>query len=235
MDKAQIFEQLRMFLADPGGKLWPDEQLNDFLDQALIQYCKDAGCFTGKFNFHPDTMGIYHYPDDYVSYMIGWNERGKEIAPATGETIFDRKKRNAHRTGHPDYIYEDYDSSGCFSVYPVPADNQNVKPIMINGNYGEINNNDYGVFVSAGYGCTASVTSFDFSGTVYYRRVADFSKVKDYMALVCYAAYLAYNTDTDFGNADAAVFWRSRYEKRLSFFSAIEHYNNGKIYTEIYY
>lgn len=235
MDKAQIIEQLRMFLADPAGKLWPDKQLNDFLDQALIQYCKDSGCFTGKFNFHPDVSGVYHYPDDFVSYMIGWNGDGTEIDPATGNTMFNRQSRNALRSGQPDYIYEDHDSAGCFSVYPLPPDNQHVTAIVINGNYGEIHNNNFGVYISAGYGCTASVTSFDFSGMIYYRRVADFQKVKDYMALVCYAAYLAYNTDSDFGNADAALFWRKRYESRLSFFSAIEHYNNGKINTELYY
>lgn len=233
MDKTGYVNKLRLFLADPGAKIWDDVELNTLLDEALKQYCKDSGAFTGSFDFHPDSEGKYHYPEDFADFMIGWNTAGQEITPASARELFMRSQRNANPTGEAEYIFDDRDLYGNFSLYPVPK--QNSQNITITPANGEIFDNSYGVFLTDGYGTTFSVDRFDYAGTVYYRKTGRFEDVKDYMAVICYALYLSYNVDSEFANAELAAYWKNMYKSRLAVFGRVVHNNTGRTVSVNFY
>lgn len=235
MDKNGYLRKFRMFLADPDGKMWDDVELNTILDEALEQYCFDSGAFTGNFDFSPDKNGVYHFPDDYSGFMIGWNSRGEEIERSTAKELFARSMRNANRTGEVQFIYDDVSSSGEFSVYPVPENMQNSAEITITPDYGEITDTAYGVFIDNDYGITLDVGVFDHAGTVYYRKAGTFEEVKDYMSIIFYAMSLAYRADSEFGNAELSDHWLGVYKNRIASFGRILHNNTGKAVSVNFY
>jgi hypothetical protein len=233
MDKQGFVNKLRLFLADPDEKIWDEVELNTLIDEALKQYCKDSGAFTGSFDFYPDKNGKYQYPDDFADFMIGWNIRGQEITPTTARELFMRSYRNSNRTGEAQYIFDDLDSYGAFALYPEPV--QNAQSITITPAYGEIFDSGYGVFLDDSYGTTLTVDSFDYAGTIYYRKLGRFEDVKDYMAVICYALYLAYNADSEFANAEIAAYWRNMYRTRIAVFGRVIHDNTGHTVSGNFY
>jgi hypothetical protein len=235
MDINGFVKKLRMFLADPEGKIWDDVEINTLLNEALKQYCKDSGAFTGSFDFYPDKNGTYHYPDDYADFMIGWNTEDQEITPATARELFVRSCRDVSRTGEPEYIFDDLDSCGSFSLYPVPEAMQNRKDITITPDFGEISDSQYGVFAADAYGTTLSVDVFDFAGTIIYRRTGNFEEVKDYMAVICYALNLAYCADSEFANPELAAYWKNMYRSRIAVFGRVAHENTGRTVSGNFY
>lgn len=235
MDKQGFLKKFRMFLADADGKIWDDVELNTLLDEALKQYCKDSGCFTGSFDFGPDETGVYHYPDDFAKFMIGWNRAGQEITQSTGRELFVRANRDASRAGDAEYIFDDLDSSGNFSLYPVPENMQNRQNITITPDHGEIFDSDYGVFVTDEYGTTLSIDSFSFAGTIYYRKVCGFEDIRDHMAVICYALNLAYKADSEFGSSELAAYWENMYRQRLAVFGRVKHDNTGRVMSGNFY
>jgi hypothetical protein len=228
MDKQGFVNKLRLFLADPEGKIWNNAELDMLLDEALKQYCKDSGAFTGIFDFYPDDDGIYRYPDDYAGFMIGWNSDGKEITQATARELFFRSGKDMSKTGKPEYIFDDFSSYGDFSLYPVPENLQNRINISITPAFGEIIDDDYGVYLNDDYGTTLSVEEFTFTGNIVYRKVGRFEDVKDHMAIIYYALSLAYCADSEFANAELASYWQNMYRSRIAAFSRVKHDNSGR-------
>ncbi len=228
MDKKGYLSKLRFFLADTEGKMWDDTELFTLLDDALRKYCFDSGSFVGQFDFFPDKDGVYHYPDDFCSFMIGWNDDGREILQGTGRELFVRSYRDASRQGKVEYVFDDLDSYGAFSLFPLPADGQNAKTVSIAPDYGEIIGSEYGVYATSDYGLTLSVTAFDHAGTFFYHRMGTFEEVKDYMAVICYALFLAYNADSDFANPDIAAYWKRMYKSRLGATGRVVYHNAGR-------
>lgn len=228
MDKNGYLEKLRLFLADKDKKIWNDDELSILLDEALMQYCIDSGCFTGSFDFGPDDNGVYHYPDDFASFMIGWNAQGAEITPATARELFVRSCRDSKRTGEAEYIYDDLDSYGNYSLYPTPPDLQNRKKFTITPQYGELSDSNYGVYLTEDYGTTLKLEIFDFAGRIFYKKAGKYENVKDYMAIIYYAMSLVYRADSDFANAELSAYWKNIYKTRLSVFGRIKHNNTGR-------
>lgn len=235
MDKAGYLHKLRLFLADPDGKIWDDIELYTLLDESLEKYCIDSGAVIGKFDFFPDRDGIYHYPDDCGKYLIGWNEVGEEIKPATARDLFMRSAYYSVRDGSPGYIYDELGSYGEFSLYPNPALSQDAVSIRLTPFYGEVTDDNYGVYIIDDYGTTLSVDRFEYAGTFYYSKVGDYEDVKDYMAVICYALYLAYNSDSDFANGEMASYWERLYKERLGVFGRVLHNNSGNSTTVNFY
>jgi hypothetical protein len=228
MNKAGYLKKMRLFLADPDGKIWSDTELYTLIDEALKQYCIDAGVFTGSFDLCPDSNGVYHYPDDFGKFLTGWNVQGDEITPSTARELFVRSHNSSDRTGDVRYIYDDLSAYGDFAVYPLPVNMQNIHHITITPEWGEIYNSDYGVFVSDGYGTTENIDAFDYSGTIYYRKKGNCEDVKDYMAVICYALSAAYRADSDLANSDLSQYWKNIYKTRLAKLSRISCDNGGK-------
>lgn len=235
MDKFGFLKKLRMFLADPAGKIWGDDELLMYLEEALYKYCKDAQLFTGSFDFYPDAEGKYHYPDDFVSFMTGWNTRGDEITESSASELFYRKNCDINRTGEVRYIYNDLESYGSFMLYPVPADKQNRHDITLSAFLGEVVDEGFGVFVDEEYGTTLSVDIFNFAGTVFYRKTGTFEDIKDHMSVIYCAMSLAYAADSEFGNSDSAAYWNNVYKKRIAFSGNVIHDNSGRGTAVNYY
>lgn len=235
MNKEEYINKLRMYLADPQGVIWSDTELSAIIDDAFKQYCIDSGMFVGRFDFFPDKNGQYTYPEDYASFVIGWNKKGEEIKAADSITLFDKQRRNLYRSGDAEYIYSDQSETGKFALYPTPGNKQNVKSAEMSSIYGEINGSGYGTYITEEYGITQNVNIFDFAGDFYYNKIGSLKDVKDYMAVIFGAMHIAYNADSDLGNADTALFWKNQYKNRINAFGRIKNQNNGKSRTINFY
>lgn len=225
MDKKQFLDKLRSFIADPQGKIWDDVELYSFLDEALKQYSIDSGAFVGSFDFFPDKNGVYHFPEDFGHFMIGWNNNSQEIFQSCSTA---RKVAFAPVTGQVKYIYDDLVSHGDFSVKPLPADNQNLCDITITPDMGEIFDSEYGVFEDDDYGTTLHVDIFDSAGTVFYSKIGNYEDVKDYMAIIAFALYLASCADSEFVDPARGEFWKNIYKSRLAVWGRVKHNNSGR-------
>lgn len=228
MDKSDFLLKLRRYLADPDGKIFNDLELLDYLEKALQQYSIDTGAFISKFEFHPDALGIYHYPDDFTSFLIGWNKEGKEIVPSTGSELFKRTQNYSLRAGNPQYIYDDRHTNGTYSLYPVPENNQDFSSCVVTPLFGEIIDSDYGVYQTSEYGVTLSVAAFRVEGEIYYRRTGRFEEVKDYQAIIYYAMSLAYLADSEFSDPQKSFFWKQQYDYRVNAYNMIQKDNCGE-------
>jgi hypothetical protein len=80
-----------------------------------------------------------------------------------------------------------------------------------------------------------TVDSFDYAGTIYYRKLGWFEDVKDHMAVICYALYLAYNADSEFANAEIAAYWENMYRSRVAVFGRVVHNNTGHTVSGNFY
>lgn len=225
MNKSDMLDKLRFYLADPKGKIWKDDFLNDILEQSLKQYSIDSQGFVSRFDLHADRNGIYHYPEDYASILIAWNDEGKEISPITARELFHRQDNTYNYNAKPLYIYDDQSSIGDYELYPQSINRE--QDVSIEGFFGEVLYNDYGVFFDENYGVSLTITQFDTIGDMIYCRIGTYEELVDYMSVIYYALYLAYNTDLDFGNPDNAAIWFARYKDRMARFNAIEYHNSG--------
>jgi hypothetical protein len=234
MDIKGFAEKLKMYLADPYGKIWSEDEIYKLLDEALKQYCIDSGLFVGRFDFCPDENGIYHYPDDYAGFMIGWNNDGQEITQSSSIDLFSKNHNNFYKKGNAEYIYDDMSSYGDFKLYP-ENNTQNITYTTTDKQYGEIEDSGYGVFADGAYGVTLSVSLFESAGEIYYHKLANYEDVKDCMAVICYALSLAYNTDADLANAENSNFWKKQYKNRIAVTGRIAYMNTGKNKTYNFY
>lgn len=235
MNKAYFLRKLRLFLADPDGKVWNDTELSRLLDASLEKYCLDSGFSTGVFDFFHDSNGLYYYPEDFGRYLTGWNETGEEILPSTSRELFIRRGMNSNLPGSAQYIYDDLGNHGEFILYPNPAQNQTVTVLRQENFYGEVIDDGFGVYITSDYGTTFDVIKFEYYGTIYYRKICKYEEVKDYMSVISYALHLAYNSDSDFANADMASYWKSIYQSRIGVFSRVLHNNAGRTVMENFY
>lgn len=227
MNKQEFTDKLRLYLADADSKIWQDSELGEFLDEALKQYCTDACVFTGVFKFLPDENGNYFFPSDWLGFKAAWNEKSDTLTPATGRELFYLMQNSSNTAGSAQYIYDDQCDNGGFSLYPKPPDNQNVKSLIADKSFGEVFSGDFGVFLSNDFGTTLSLSSFNYSGEIYYIKLGTFEEITDYMAVIYYALSIAYSTDTELANADTAEFWKRMYRERLNAFSRIVYNNTG--------
>lgn len=228
MQRNDYIKKVRMFLADSQGVIWDDVEINDFLDEGLKQYCIDSGEFVGRFDFYPNNNKSYDYPDDFATFMIGWNKNGTEITQCSATELIQKQNKNIYKIGDIEYIYDDLSTYGEFNLYPDISQIQNVQQINITTPYGEIFDTSYGVFINEDYGTTLSIITFDFAGDIYYHKIGNLEDVKDYMAIIYYVLSLAYNTDSDLANADTAQFWKRQYKNRINAFCRITYQNIGK-------
>jgi hypothetical protein len=235
MDKNGYLHKLRLFLADPDGKIWNDEELYTILEDALTKYCMDTGYFSGCFSFVPDKDGQYSYPDNFVSFMNGWNIAGQVITQTTAKDLFDRSGRNFSVPGNVEYIYDDRSGYGRFMLYPFPGNMQNRKNISVDSYYGEVITDDYGVFADENYGVTTDINIADYAGDICYRKTGQFEDIKDYMAIIYYAMSLAYSADSEFGNSEAASYWLGIYHNRVSVATRVAFSNSGETSAENFF
>ena len=235
MEQNDYLKILRRYLADPEGHIWDDLWLLNLLDEGVKEYSIDSGAFIGSMAFFPDENGSYVYPDDFGGFLIGWNKESRLIQPTTADELFEKKYFSVPCTGDAKYIYDTHVTDGEFSLYPDPAEDQKVERWKFTSQYGEVSDSAYGVFLTEDYGTTLQADSFEYAGDIFYKRIGKYSEIKDYMAVICYALHLAYNSDADFGNAEKSYSWRKQYETRVAVFSSVMLANVGKMKTTTFY
>lgn len=235
MDIQQAIKKLRMFLADPSGLMWNDNELERLINTSLRQYSIDSGLFKGTFDLIPDEDGRYFYPDDFAGLLIAWNKDGAEIEKTTFTELAEYRGYNTNRTGNAVFIYSDISDNGEYKVYPVPANNQNTVEGDLRPVWGVLNNSGFGVADESDWGVTSNVTEYDFAGDCVYMRYASMDEVKDYMAVIYYAMYLAYLADSDFGNTQLAEVYRYRYHSRVNALDNVTVGNAGTVVNSKFY
>ena len=235
MDINQATDKLRLYLADPLQKIWQELELHKLLEEAVKQYSIDTCAFTGTFDLIPDEDGNYLYPDDFIGFVIGWNDHGREILPTSSFELFSVRRKSADAVGDVKYIFADSASDGVYAVHPLPADNQNAVSVTLTPFWGEVFTDSFGVFDIDGFGTTLSVTEYTFAGDCVYYRHAAIDEIQDYMALIYYAMYLAYSNMSDLSGADKAEAFLQRYKYRVDAFNKVHYSERGVANKSQYY
>lgn len=235
MDIVQAVAKLRLFLADAHSRIWQDDELSDFITQALQQYSIDCNIVSGTFDLIPDKNGKYFYPDNFAAFIIGWNSDSREIRSATAQELFETRCLNVNKKGQALYIYDNCSEPGAFSLAPVPPDNQNMIDWTVDGVWGDVALPSFGVIADNNWGVTTSIFEYDFAGDCVYSRVAAIEEVQDYMAVIYYAMYLAYSVDSERANDQQAIFALSCYKQRTAAYNEAQKQNSGKLPGARYY
>ena len=106
MKKEAVKRIVRQYLFDVEGKVFDDEEILRWIDDAARSYSEDAECFTGSFEIKPDVSGGYRYPEDYICYLCGWNAEGRWIEPNGAQEIVFRDVNYRTAEGQPEWIYD---------------------------------------------------------------------------------------------------------------------------------
>lgn len=237
MDIAGIIKKVRFFLADKKAIIWSDDELEDMIYQALEQYSFDSGLFTGTFNLVPDADGKYSFPDDFLGFLIAWNENGQEIKMTTSKELFEKQGLPGDKKGSILYIYKDSSTLNGFEVYPQADLNVKVNALLDERDkpWGEIIAGSAGVVDNGQWGLSLTLKEYIFGGDCVYTRVASLQEVKDYMALVYYTLYMAYSSDSEFANINLASSYLQQYKGRVNATGNINFSNVGKKVNSVYY
>lgn len=228
MQGKDIINKVRELLRDTQKKMWSDDELYLMLDAAVNQYSEDSGIFCGIFNIKPDINEKFNYPDDYIHFLYGWNDKGDSISPASIDDIWDINMRGDIR-----YIYDDASSKGQYEIYPLK--NITVIHDNLSAEYG-VYNYGYGVLVKPfDYGLAFSVCGYNFAGDILYCRKAKVEEISDYTALIYKILELANLTDSEFADVNMATFFRNNYNARLARFKQNKHKTTGYYKTGIFY
>lgn len=235
MNKAEFINKLRMYLADKESRIWSDDELNHFIDEAIKKYSADSKAFTAHVDFAPDKNGRYVLPDDCAGIMVSWNDKGETIIPSSGNEIYLRSMKNACNQGSAEYIFNDYSNHNGIAFSPDPAESQDVVIYKHDSASGEVVTDEYGVLLDNQYGVSTEIKSFNYAGVIYYNRTARCEEIRDYMAVIYYALSLAYSVDTELSNQETALFWQTQYQQRVCAFGRILKLNSGTSSTGNFY
>lgn len=222
MEEQELLILVRRYLGDPSGKVFADSELARMIENAVKQYSEDAGCFHGTFSFYPNENGEYKYPEDYICYLVGWNKDERNVRQSSAKEISRFVPNCDNEKGLPEFIYDELDMPGAYSLCPNPYDTQVLNDIDAS-DYGVILNNDYGVELEGElYGVSKRIFEFAFVGDAQYVRYAVLSEIKDHMAIVYNVLYQAFNEDTDFVNPKKALVYLQQYKMRVSMFGHVK-------------
>lgn len=238
-------EILRAYLPDADGAVWSDGELESLLDVARIAYSRDTGIFRATAPLHVDEDGTGELPAGCLEVKGAWNgEAGMPLRRATVHGLERRDPYWQDATGQPLAILQD--GAAKYRLHPNPFDLQEESTAAVAHNYGGSTAYGYGVLwfdmlgdehprtrygvegPEDGYGvaCGGEMDStgnmmecghtWNPPGDLLYTYTGREDEVADHMALVLYAAYLAYLADTDFVNPALAQDYLSRYRSRVA-------------------
>ena len=223
MKIADIRNLVRRYLADPEAKVWNDAELEKMIRIAARRYSEDAACYHGIFNFFPDAEGKYHYPDDFIAFLVGWNDEEREVVAGTERKI---PSDVITQDGSPQFIYDDLSGPGEFRLAPNPEKWQQRIKIETDV-WGEIHPPVFGV-IDRGFGVVGRAIGYNFAGDAAYIRYADAEEIRDHLALVYHALHQAHATDAELANPAYSKWYFMRYRERVALFDSIRHKNAGR-------
>lgn len=222
MELAELKNIVRRYLLDPDGKVWNDDELEQMIRRAARRYSEDAACFHGFFDFVPEADGSYVYPEDFISFLVGWNKDGRDVFAGAEYEV---PGWEMERPGAPRIIYDDLTGPGKYRLAPNPAGEQARINLTIDA-FGEVIPPQFGV-VDCGPGVVCRAIGYNFAGDAVYVRYAEAREIRDYMALVYHALYQAHSTDAELSNPSYAQWCLARYNERVAMFRQVKHKNSG--------
>ena len=223
MKKSQLIEKIRVFLRDTNGKIWSDQELSSFFDNAADAYSADTECFRSQFFFCVNADGICKLPENYLKFLAAWNDNGQKILSISVREIQRFLPDYTSVKGRPDFLYEEMDRIGTIRFSPNPYERQKVAEYSVAG-YGIPDHaKTYGIpDHGRSYGIPSSIRIFQKAGDLIYIRRENAENIRDYMALIYHALYQAYNNDSDFHDAEKAEFYKTQYQRRIARFGQMK-------------
>lgn len=223
MNTAELKKLARRYLGDLDGKVWNDLELEEMIRVAARRYSEDAACYHRMFNFCVDETGKYRYPSDFIAFLVGWNDEGREIAAGTERKI---PWEEIEKVGSPRYIYDDLSGPGEFRLAPDPKLRQQRTSIGVE-TWGEVAPTAFGV-VDRGFGVVKGAVGYNFAGDAAYIRYADAEEIRDHLALLYHVLNQAHNTDAELANPAYGRWYLERYRERVALLAPVRHKNAGQ-------
>ncbi len=233
MNSKEILNIVRLLVFDTKGVMWSDDELLNFIDYARKKYCEDTCCFTKTWNIR-HTNGVYQFPNDYIKLLAIYSVKELPVVQVSSKDLFYRYGDFLTLTGYPEFIYNDLVNNKSFSLCPNPVDLQNITITIFEG-YGVLDDGVYGVVDNDDYGVEESYIYFEDIAEMIYSYYGLLDEIKDYMAIVYYACYHAFQLDTDFKDLNKADFFKARYQERIFYFQRAKRVNSGKLKTGKFY
>lgn len=230
MTKDEVLKLAKQFIGDTENRLFTDNELSAMLDRVVTQYSYLSQLKTNYADFHRAIDGEYHYPADFQSYKVGFNDyRAIEIAQAE-DFIED------YKVGKPEYIYDDNTDTDIYNLYPIPNEDDESTYLWAE-DYGIIKDgNQYGLLPYGGYGCINEMQLYKFYGGYYYVCKCEVEDIKDIMALIFGMMAESLLADTEMRNHEVALIYKRIFETRCySAKNRIAIKNRGKKLSGVYY
>lgn len=223
----KYLERMREFLHDPEGKVWSDDELKDFLNDAAIQYCRDTGSFRSTASIQVDSTGVMKVPADYLEWVAGWNTLDQKIEAVKMDVASQWYGDFMTVKGTPRFVYEDIDSIGSFRLCPIP-ENSSISITIVVAGQGTPIASDYGIPSNApSYGVATMFRSTGASvGEMVYVKSESVDKIVDYMAILYLSISMAYDVDSDFQDGGKSSMYYEQYKNRIARFGQIRRGGN---------
>jgi len=229
-------ELLRMYVGDPDKVVWGDEELDRLMQKAIEQYSADSLLYSGDAVFDVSDDGVGNLPDDFIGFDCGWNGDGGHVSVQSPKTVADTYGDWTVAKGAQSAIVDVGES--LYRLVPNPSDirdrffltSKDRNGVLLFASGEALDGPSisfYGVTVEGGYGMEVFLSVGEDIGSMHYRRVARREEIFDEIALVVYAAHLAYLADTDLADANIAEFFRALYESRVRKMTRVRSLNHG--------
>ncbi len=228
MLRTELIRKIRDWLRDAKGVVWKDSELSAMLDRAAEAWSADTGAYKGRFNIVVSVDGSCELPANYVAFLAGWNVKTQRIEAMSSAELARRHGDYSVRSGLPEYVYEELDSSGRLRFSPNPYEKQSIRVLAPCYPYGIPVLPAYGIPVNTvDYGIPKEIYRFTNVGDVVYIRTESPEKISDPLALVYHVLGQAYDVDSDFADSRKALFFQSQYRARAARFGQVRSANAG--------
>lgn len=172
----------------------------------------------------------YQYPDDFLQYHSGVTPDGFGILASSYRKSEQKKDIN----DYPRKIWDDNSSDGFFKISPQKnfyagerINDETSGFGIVDDISGVILNDGYGI-ISGGIGLIVCGQIVEEQGIIRYCRVAkSIEEIKDYMAIIFYAAYRLFQTRNESESQDRSEFFRILYRSRIGNFQSFKKYMTG--------
>lgn len=233
-------ELLRMYVGDPDKVVWGDEELDRLMQKAIEQYSADSLLYSGDVVFDVSEDGVGNLPDDFIGFDCGWNGDGGHVSVQSPRTAADTYGDWTVARGAQSAIVDVGES--LYRLVPNPSDIRDRFAVTSDDRNGvfrfvsdEPSIGFFGVTIEGGYGVEVFLSVGEDIGSMHYKRVARREEIFDEIALVVYAAHLAYLADTDLADANIAEFFRALYESRVRKMTRVRSLNHGPLRRGVFF
>ena len=217
MRRSEYISRIREYLHDPDGKVWSDAELSDMISAAARAYSADTGIYRASSPLAADDDGVCALPENYISFVAGWNRNGEPVEPTTVDDLAWRYGNFSDLRGEVRYVCEDTESLGRIRVCPRPEDGHGTEVYALAYPYGTVLRACYGIPIhDRDYGIPTVIRRFAACGTAVYVRNEQPENIRDHLAVIFHAAYQAYTMDSDFQDTEKGALYYGQYRRRVS-------------------